>query len=342
MTTLKELSEANFEVREVLEDLSITNTEAADGINEYCEDLQNVHKDHLNFTTTRHSVRRWREARVALDGPESKPERLPAPVRLPIWTAKPEPAEAVSARPRILLLDIEMSPNLAWTWKIHDAEIWPQYIVKPTKMLCFSANWIDEDKIIFASEYHNGRPAMMDALWQLLDEADVVIHYYGKAFDVPNINTEFLKRGDLPPSPFKQIDLCLAVKKFGFPSNKLSYVTEQLKIPSKGSVGSETWLGVMDNSPYYWDIFRDYNVNDTKILKELYYKLQPWIQQHPGMGTYTGQMFSCPNCGSKNIERRGYAYTTVSRFQRFVCRNCGKWSRSNKRDFGTGITEVAG
>jgi transposase-like protein len=59
------------------------------------------------------------------------------------------------------------------------------------------------------------------------------------------------------------------------------------------------------------------------------------------MGALSGEHLRCPNCGSVDIERRGYAYTTVSRFQRFVCKSCGKWSRSNKRNFGADIVEVA-
>ncbi|MGH9920223.1 MAG: IS1/IS1595 family N-terminal zinc-binding domain-containing protein [Nitrososphaerales archaeon] len=50
----------------------------------------------------------------------------------------------------------------------------------------------------------------------------------------------------------------------------------------------------------------------------------------------------CPACGSPDLRREGHARTTVSVYQRYVCRNCGKWSRGTRRvnTGGTGITEV--
>ncbi|NIV35232.1 MAG: hypothetical protein GWN58_38990, partial [Anaerolineae bacterium] len=48
---------------------------------------------------------------------------------------------------------------------------------------------------------------MLEGAWELLDEADAVVHYNGKKFDIPTLNREFVKYGFTPPSPYKQIDL---------------------------------------------------------------------------------------------------------------------------------------
>ena len=35
----------------------------------------------------------------------------------------------------------------------------------------------------------------------------------------------------------------------------------------------------------------------------------------------------CPNCASSNLGKRGFTYTNVSKFQRYICKDCGAWSR---------------
>ena len=70
---------------------------------------------------------------------------------------------------------------------------------------------------------------MLEGIHKLLDEADAVIHYNGKRFDIPSLNKEFLLNGMFPPAPFKEIDLLTVARgRFRFVSNKLDYVAQQL------------------------------------------------------------------------------------------------------------------
>jgi hypothetical protein len=182
---------------------------------------------------------------------------------------------------------------------------------------------------------------MVSKVWSLLDEADVVLTYNGTSFDLPYLNGEMLLAGMKPPSPYRQIDLLLAVRKqFKFPSNKLAYITEALGLEGKVKhEGFELWTKCMAGDPKAWKKMERYNKRDVTLLEELYELLQPWIPSHPSHAAFTGEHV-CPACGSDDLKRRGFAYTAVSKFDQWLCSSCGKWSRSTHRETGAGITAV--
>jgi hypothetical protein len=243
---------------------------------------------------------------------------------------------------RTLLIDIETAPNLAYVWALFDQNIAPSQLVESTEVICFAAKWLGEKKVHFYSVQKDGREAMIRAAHALLDEADVVMHYNGKRFDVPHLNREFLETGLKPPAPYQQIDLFRSVKAvFKFPSYKLEYVSQALGVGQKVKhSGFDLWVGCMAGDKAAWKLMEKYNKQDVVLLEELYEVLQAWIPQHPSHGAMLGQSV-CPACGGTNLQRRGYAYTRVSAFRRYVCLDCGKWSRDTKRELSTGLTEVA-
>lgn len=244
---------------------------------------------------------------------------------------------------KILSIDIETSPNLAHVWGLWDQNVGLNQLMEATEMLCFAAKWVGERKTYFYSVHHDGKEAMVRAAYDLLDEADVVLHFNGRHFDVPHLNREFIALGYEPPSPFKQVDLLEVVKKqFKFPSNKLAYVSKALGLEGKVQhEGHELWVKCMAGDRRAWATMKKYNIQDTVLNEELYFRLLPWIPNHPSFGAFTGEDV-CPNCGGDNLQPRGYALTMQSQFQRFKCRDCGKWSRSTKRVGGTKITQISG
>jgi DNA polymerase elongation subunit (family B)/predicted RNA-binding Zn-ribbon protein involved in translation (DUF1610 family) len=231
---------------------------------------------------------------------------------------------------RILLLDIETSPHIAYVWSlVNNNYINPDMLVHQGKTLCWAAKWYGEEKVTYYSVNMTSHRKMIRALHRLLDEADVVIHYNGSKFDIPILNQEFLLLGLSPASPVKQIDLLKIVRqKFRFPSNKLSYVSQKLGIGSKVEhKGFALWEGCMKGDKESWELMEKYNIQDVLLLETLYDKLKPWIKSHPNVGLHTGVKSVCPNCGSANLKKRGFAYTSTRKYQRYVCGDCGTWSR---------------
>lgn len=233
---------------------------------------------------------------------------------------------------KLLLLDIETAPNLARVWQLWDQNISIDQIEETDYILCWAAKWLGEEEVMFYSLYTHTQKQMLRRMHKLLDEADAVIHYNGKKFDIPWLNREFLQLGMPPPSPFKQIDLVITVKKeFRFPSNKLDFVSRALGIGQKVKhEGHELWVGCMMNDPACWAKMEEYNRGDVTLLEKLYYVLRPWIKGHINHSLFAEDSFVCPNCGSGHLQKRGFAYTLSSKFQRYVCRDCGHWCKDTK------------
>lgn len=235
---------------------------------------------------------------------------------------------------RLLLLDIECSPNVAYVWSLFNNKyISPDMLAKPGKTISWAAKWYGDDEIMFASTYHNRPYRMFNKIHSLLDKADAVVHYNGAAFDVPTLNKEFLERGMKPPAPYKEIDLLRTVRKrFKLPSNKLSYVAKHLGLEGKlEHKGFSLWEGCMKGDPESWETMREYNIRDVKLLEEVYDRLKPWIPNHANFSAHTGE-HCCPNCGSTDLVRRGMYLTGNRMYQRYQCKDCGAWSRDVTSD----------
>lgn len=243
---------------------------------------------------------------------------------------------------KTLLIDIETSPNLAYVWSLFNQDVALSQIHKTTEVICFAAKWQGERKMYFASVHEDGKDAMVLLARDLLDEADVVMHYNGKRFDIPHLNREILLAGLTPPAPFQQIDLYSVVKRrFKFQSGKLAHVAKQLGLAGKVKhEGFELWVKCMMGQKTAWKTMKRYNKQDVHLLEDVYERLQPWVPNHPSRTLYDGAG-DCPVCGHDRLQRRGYAYTKVSKYQRWQCQGCGAWLRSGKRSAGLDIRQAA-
>jgi hypothetical protein len=229
----------------------------------------------------------------------------------------------------ILLLDIERSPNIAYVWGLFKENIPLARLIDTSKMLCYSAKWLDDDEIFFDSIYNSKERVFLKGLHSLIDKADVVVHYNGTDFDMPVINTAFVEAGMKPPSPYKQVDLLKVVRsQFKFTSNKMDHVAKQLGLEAKHDTTFDLWIGCINNDALAWQTMEEYNIQDVMILEAMYHKLKPWIKGHPNHGVYGDFGLVCPNCGSHHWERRGFAYTTTGKYQRYNCTDCGSWFRN--------------
>lgn len=246
-----------------------------------------------------------------------------------------------SNEPRILALDIETAPNLAYVWGLWDQNVSIKQLVSSTQMLCWGARWLDEDNVAFRSVHHNGQQSMVQGMWDLVNEADAIMGWNSASFDVKHLNREFLESGLGPTSPWRDMDLMRDVKRaFKFPSNKLDYVAQRLGVGAKFEhSGFELWIKCMAGDEAAWEEMRTYQIQDVDLLIDLYYKLRPWLKSHPAQGLFTGDQFGCPTCGSHDLDAQGFYRTNVSMFNRFVCKACGRWSYDPHR---VGFTKIRG
>lgn len=230
---------------------------------------------------------------------------------------------------RVLTLDIENAPNIAHVWSLWDNNVSLAQLQVPSVIMSVAAKWFDEKEVKFFSSHHDGYDAMLKGIYDLVNEADFIIGYNSRGFDMKHLNRAFLLAGFPPPKPYKNIDLMLIVKQnFRFVSNKLDHVAEQLGLGNKVShEGHGLWVKCMDGDEDAWARFKEYNIGDVLLTEKLYVRLRPWITNHPHMGQYTGERHSCPVCGSVKLVAEGTAYANVTSYDQYRC-ECGAVSRS--------------
>jgi len=242
--------------------------------------------------------------------------------------------------PKVLIFDIETAPILAHVWGIWDQNVAINQIHSDWYVLSWSAKWLGDppSKIMYADQRSakniEDDSKIIKEIWNLLDEADVVITQNGTAFDVKKLNARFILNGMKPPSPFKHIDTYkIAKKNFAFTSNKLEYMTDKLCTKYKKLAherkfsGFNLWKECLAGNIDAWKDMEKYNKYDVLSLEELYGKLQPW-DHSVNFDVYRESEEPKCNCGDSRLQARGYNFSKTGKFQRYQCRGCGKWHSS--------------
>lgn len=252
--------------------------------------------------------------------------------------------------PKILFLDIETAPILALVWGLFDQNIALNQIVRDTFILSWAAKWYEDEhgvvygphkKVMYMDQRRNNKPVkddpkLLKGIWELLDEADIVVGQNSKRFDVKRLNTAFIKAGLKPPGGYKQIDtLEIAKKNFAFTSNKLEFTTENLctkykKLKHKKFPGFSLWTACLAGNMKAWKEMQTYNVHDILSTEEYYNKIQGWHASGPNFNVYHNDYHHRCQCGSLNLKRNGYTYTATGKFARYKCKECGRESRDSK------------
>lgn len=229
---------------------------------------------------------------------------------------------------KIAYWDTEWSPAVSYTWSGFPKYLPNEMLIEDPRLLCYGFKFDGEDTQVVDERV--GREEMLLSLWNELDRADMLVSYNGQSFDTPKVNSEFMQIGLPPPSPYKEIDLYRQIKsKAKFYSGKLDFVAERIISARKEETGGfRLWKEVLAGDEAAWGTMRKYQKQDVDLLVELFEEVRPWLRlPHP---VEQGDA-KCRNCGSHNLERRGYARTLNGTYQRYNCRSCGSWTRGTLR-----------
>lgn len=238
----------------------------------------------------------------------------------------------------ITLLDIETSPIIGYAWSTWDTNLLK--VLEPTKIISMAWKSLGDKKtqVRALCDYKGYKAnvlndkALMGDIWDVLNEADIVVAHNGQAFDTKKINARFIINGLDAPRHYEVIDtLKVAKKYFKFDSNSLdslgSYLGEGEKI-ANGGFG--LWTACMAGDLGAWKRMKDYNVRDVELLERIYLRLRPFMNgDHPDVNLVAGNFSrpqSCHICGSEHVQKRGYSFTKTGRKQRYQCSDCGSWS----------------
>lgn len=245
-------------------------------------------------------------------------------------------------KPRILFLDIETSPLTVYSWGLHDQNISLQQVKSDWFILSWAAKWSDESEVMYQDLRGKRKPDndkdLLQSIWKLLDEADIICTQNGRSFDSKKLNARFIQQGFKPPSSYKHIDtLVIAKKYFGFTSNKLAYMTDKLctkykKLEHKKFPGLELWQECLKGNIKAWREMEKYNKHDVLSLEELYHKLIAW-DVGTDFNVYHDKSETTCKCESKEFNRNGYFYSSMGKYQRYRCKQCGAEARSKINEF---------
>lgn len=234
--------------------------------------------------------------------------------------------------PKILIFDTETAPMRAYVWRRWKENISLEQTISEWFMLAWSAKWLYSGEIM--GDHLTGEEAksendsrLVKGLWELVNEADIVVAHNGRKADVPWMNSRFIVNNFTPPSPYFLIDTLDVVKKqFGFSSNKLDALAGYFGIPHKMDTTFDLWKRCMDGDEEALQYMSDYNKKDTAILELVYLKLRPWVKAHPNVGNYIeSDVPVCSACGSEALEvlPGQYYYTSVCKYELYRCKECG-------------------
>ena len=268
------------------------------------------------------------------------------------WT-RPTNLTDLSVLPKILLFDIETTPMPVWVWDFGKQYVPYTNLVRDDAgeqrfwyVLSWAAKWLYDDNTISdvltpeeAIERDDKR--IMESIWKLLDEADIVVAHNGDRFDIRKLNARFILNGMNPPSPYKSIDtLKIARKEFAFSSNKQDFLTKTFGVSEKLKTEFQLWIDCMDGNKERLAEMLKYNERDVIGLEQVYLKLRPYIKNHPNLGILMDDNV-CPSCGSKNLKASDATYFTSSNeFPVYRCGGCNSPFIRSKTSLSTNATEL--
>lgn len=234
--------------------------------------------------------------------------------------------------PKILILDIETAPIEAHVWGLFDQNIGLNQIIKDWTILCWTAKWRGSKELFFDSvknqkDKHDDKK-ILKTIWELMDEADIVVGQNSNRFDNKKLNARFVINKFKPPSKYRKQDTTVMAKtNFSFTSNKLEYMAAKLckiqKLKHKRFPGHELWTECLKGNPDAWFDMEKYNKQDVLATEELYEIFLPWDQTIDFSVYYKDTSIVC-TCGSTSFQKFGFRFSNTGKFQRYKCNNCGK------------------
>jgi hypothetical protein len=233
--------------------------------------------------------------------------------------------------PKILLLDIETAPIIAQVWNIWDQNVGLNQIQQDWQIIAWCAKWYGKKKLFYKDQRKNKNlndKEVLKQIWDLMNEADIIVGQNSKKFDVKKLNARFIFNGFKPPSSYRQFDTFVEGKRlFGFTSYKLEYMSEHLdtkykKLKHKKFPGHELWSECLKGNQQAWNEMEKYNKHDVLALEEVYKKFLPWSPSTNVNLFHDGDHTVC-TCGSNKFSKNGFFYAATGRYQRYACSNCG-------------------
>lgn len=240
---------------------------------------------------------------------------------------------------KILFIDVECAPSALVGFGRFNQHFGQDNVLEEGGWLITACyKWADSDDVVELAltpeqALKRDDSDIVAAIYEAVEEADIVVAQNGDRFDMPLINTRGLLNGFQPMKPVKTVDTLKIAKRLKFNSNRLDSLGSQLGLGRKVSHdGIDLWVRCMKGDMSAINDMLEYNVQDVILLEQVYNKIRGFDNKHPNMAHYhSDNKKRCPVCGSHDIHETGHsAYTPISEFKEMKCNNCGNRSRTRQ------------
>jgi DNA polymerase elongation subunit (family B) len=240
--------------------------------------------------------------------------------------------------PKILIFDIETAPMQAFVWKRYKENISLDQTISESFMLCWSAKWL-YDEVVLGDCLTQTEALTEDdlritkSLYDLVNQADILVAYNGRNFDIPYMNQRFLVYGFPPYAPTHIVDPYETAKSvFRFSSNKMDHIATQLGLQNKLKTDFNLWKGCLLGDIKCLENMLTYNKQDVVVLEEIYCQMLPWIKNHPNISNYFDDKERCVKCGTDKILKlkNKFFYTHSGKYELYRCQECGAIFRGKR------------
>ena len=262
-----------------------------------------------------------------------------------------QPRIAPTVNARVVTLDIERIPGWHSTWhrgqtitgpfwdlneiktwigkRIHadDVSEWPRTI-------CAAWKWYDAEGGEFAAEWEvGGYDAFMRAVWDVFNDADLIIGHNADRFDARHLMGGWAEMGLPAPSPCKIVDtLKIARGTFAYESNTLDALNKRLGIDAKtDKYDVKVARAAVSGDKEAQETLSAYNRGDIIASEALFDRLRPFAKGIPHLGMWTDDELACPSCGSTMTATGKTVHANVQKYEHLHCPNCGAHARGTAR-----------
>lgn len=253
--------------------------------------------------------------------------------------------KSLQSIPKILVFDLEVLPSVVATFGRWNVNIQHDNVIEEGAQIVSAAwSWVGEDKIYSSvmtpdeAIYRNDSRVVAD-LFDAFEESDVVVAHFSKGFDMKVFKTRLALNSYPMHKSVKVVDTKQIASTMKFNSNKLDSLCDYFGIERKKATGGiKLWIDCLNGNKEALKAMQEYNIQDVKILKQLYLHLRAFDKNPPNLGIYYNDgMQHCPACGSPELSTTGNTSSTnLNTHQEILCMDCGHRSKYRK-----GITSKA-
>ncbi len=237
--------------------------------------------------------------------------------------------------PRILFYDTETAPAIVASFGLYNQNHSYSQVYQDWFFICAQWNW-DGDKKVHSvsiaddfmtfSRDHTCDYLVVKALYEQIQKAGIIVAHNNDGFDFRRFMTKVVEY-KLPPIKMPHmVDTLKEARNFAFMSNKLADLNTKLGLKNKLDIKPGLWPRAAQGDIEAIEAIVKYGRGDIPALKELYYRLRPYMKNHPNFNVFKEED-CCPNCGSVYFTRQGFYTARTTIYQRYQCSNpqCGKW-----------------